>query len=80
MYNLNRAGVSSVLGRQHLPRHVIVQRLERAVHEDTIAQLLRDKRLDEIKDRVADRADVDHVHLLHLHRIRLLRAEQELSD
>lgn len=78
MYSLDGSSASAVFRRQHLLGYVFVKSVYITVHEDTIAYLFLEERLDEIDDRVDERADVDHVHLLELRRVSFLHANQKL--
>lgn len=78
MYNLDGSGVSAILGRQDVLGHVFVKRVHIAVHEDALAYFLLEEWLDEIENRVDERTDVDHMHLLELRRVSLLHANQKL--
>lgn len=78
---LQAPGVAAILRRQDLPRDELVQRLEAVgVHVDPVPDLLLEERLHPVDDRVDQRRDVDHVHLLQLDRVGLLDAHEELLD
>jgi hypothetical protein len=77
---LHLAGRPAELLREHLPRDELQEGVDGRMDHDPPADLLLEEERDLLDDEVDEGRGVDDVHLLHLDRVGLLDADEELLD